>query len=295
MAAITMTDGGLETSLIYHQGIDLPAFAAFPLLDEPDGRAALRTYFEPYLAIADARGVPLIVDTPTWRANTDWGAELGYDPDELARINTTSVDFARSIAGGRASTTVNGTIGPRGDGYVVGARMSADEAAEYHLPQVIAFHDGGADQVTAMTLTYAEEAVGIVRAAASQQLPVVIAFTLETDGRLPDGSTLADAIALVDRETATGAAFFMVNCVHPSHVLGALDDGAVAARVGGLRVNASRRSHAELDAADELDDGDPAALAAETVALRSHLPALRVIGGCCGTDHRHVERMLAAW
>jgi len=291
-----LTDGGLETTLVFHHGIDLPLFAAFPLLDSEEGADALREYFAPYLALAAERGAGFVLDTPTWRANADWGPELGYDRAGLVRVNRDAVAFAqelRASAGGApAPIVVDGVIGPRGDGYVAGDLMTADAAAAYHALQAEAFATAGADMLTAVTMTYAEEAIGIARAAAAAGLPCAISFTVETDGRLPSGQELGAAIAAVDAATDGGPAYYMVNCAHPSHfehVLGELGD--LAGRIGGLRVNASSKSHAELDEATELDEGDPAALRGEHAALLAQLPAVTVLGGCCGTDARHVSAM----
>ena len=295
-----LTDGGLETTLVFHHGIDLPLFAAFPLLDSEEGREALRDYFAPYLALAAERGAGFVLDTPTWRASADWGPELGYDTVGLVRVNRDAVAFAqelRASAGDApAPIVVNGVIGPRGDGYVAGDQMTADAAAAYHALQAEAFAAAGADMLTAVTMTYAEEAIGIARAAATAGLACAISFTVETDGRLPSGQELGAAIAAADAATDGGPAYYMVNCAHPSHfehVLGGL--GGPAARIGGLRVNASSKSHAELDEATELDEGDPAALRGEHAALLAQLPAVTVLGGCCGTDARHVAEAGAAW
>ena len=288
-----LTDGGLETSLIFGQGLDLPDFAAFPLLDDEQGRTAIRTYWAPYLETARAHGVPFLVDTVTWRANPDWGRRLGYDAAALRDVHTESVQLAREIAGELPDATVNGVLGPRGDGYVVGHEMTAAEAAQYHRPQVVALAEAGADQVSLLTITYVAEAVGFVRAAAEVGVPCVVSFTVETDGRVPSGVTLRDAVEVVDHETDGSAAGFMVNCAHPDHVAPAFDDGAWVQRVVGFRGNASRMSHAELDAAEELDAGDPDELAQGYAALLGRLPALDVVGGCCGTDDRHVRAIAA--
>ena len=290
-----MADGGVETSLLFHEGLELPCFAAFGLVGDERGRAALRRYFEPFLSLATERGLPFVLDTVTWRANPDWGARLGYDAGALAAANRAAVEFARTLAAGRAGVTVNGVVGPRGEAYVAGERMSADEAAAYHRPQIVVLRDAGVEQITALTLSYPEEAIGVVRAAIDAGLPVVVSFTVELDGHLPDGTSLAQAVERVDRATSGAADFFMVNCAHPTHVAAGLDGAPALARIGGLRVNASALSHAELDDAEELDDGDPVALGRDTAALRERLPAVRLLGGCCGTDHRHVAEILAAW
>ncbi|HEU4703209.1 MAG TPA: homocysteine S-methyltransferase family protein [Conexibacter sp.] len=287
-----LADGGLETALIFHQGVELPCFAAFVLLDDETGRAALRTYFEPYLRLAAERGVGLVLDTATWRANPDWGRELGYAPEALDAVNRAAVAFARELRDELPEgvpAVVNGVVGPRGDGYVADRLMTAEDAAAYHGRQLELFAQAGADMATAVTMTYAAEAEGIVAAAQRAGLPVAISFTVETDGRLPSGQPLREAIEQVDAANERAAAYFMVNCAHPTHFEAVLEeDGAWRERIVGIRANASRMSHAELDEAEQLDDGDPVELASEYRALRERLPRLSVVGGCCGTDHRHV-------
>jgi homocysteine S-methyltransferase len=295
-----LTDGGIETTLIFHGGHDLPYFAAFDLLSRPGGPAALRGYFEAYVRIAVENRVGIVLESATWRASPDWAQLLGYSDDELAASNRAAIDVLVEIreAHGTDETPVviSGCIGPRGDGYAPSTTMSADEAESYHAVQIATFAGTAADLVCAMTMTYPEEAIGIVRAARAAGLPGVISFTLETDGRLPSGHTLEQAIDLVDRETGAAAAYFMINCAHPAHFEHVLDpDARWARRIRGLRANASTMSHAELDEAEELDDGDPADLAARYVALRGRLPELSVLGGCCGTDDRHVRAVCESW
>ncbi len=290
-----LTDSGLETTLLFLDGWDLPAFAAFPLYENATGRARLDRYYRDHLAMAEARGFGFVFEVATWRANPDWAASIGYGADDLARINRDAVRFCRAIADEHpvVPTLVSGQIGPRGDGYVADTAMTPDEAERYHAPQIEAFADAGADLATALTMTNVEEAVGIVRAAQKAGIASVISFTMETDGRLPTGEALGDAIARTDAETGGAAAYFMINCCHPEHFAGALDE-RVADRVMGLRANASKASHAELDAATELDAGDPEALARDYAALRERLPNLRVFGGCCGTDLRHIGEIAGA-
>jgi homocysteine S-methyltransferase len=296
LSPVVLTDGGLETSLIFEQGFDLPCFASFPLLETDAGRQGLSRYFTPFLDLAEEHGVPFVLDTATWRANPDWGEQLGYTNERLAQVNREAVAFAKDLAEGRSEVTINGALGPRGDGYVIADRMDEDDAERYHAWQIEALREGGAEQVSGITLTYPEEAVGVVRAAVDVELPVVIGFTVETDGRLPSGDRLADAIALVEERTGGAATSFMINCAHPSHLAPALaEGGSELERIGGLRANASARSHAELDESTELDEGVPEALAAEYCALRTQLPALELLGGCCGTDHRHVRAIVEAW
>ncbi|HEY1317897.1 MAG TPA: homocysteine S-methyltransferase family protein [Gaiella sp.] len=295
-----LTDGGLETTLIFHDGHDLPHFAAYDLLTRDGGEEALRRYFEPYARIARDRKVGIVLETATWRANPDWAERLGHAPDRLADLNRRAVELLEELRDeyGTDATpiVISGCIGPRGDGYVVGETMTAEEAESYHAPQIGTFAETAADLVTAITMTYADEAIGVVRAARAAGMPVVISFTVETDGRLPSGQSLREAIEELDSRTEAYPAYFMVNCAHPSHFDAVLEPGtAWTDRVMGLRANASRLSHAELDEAEELDMGNPEELALEYVALRDSLPRLSVLGGCCGTDHRHVEAVCDAW
>jgi S-methylmethionine-dependent homocysteine/selenocysteine methylase len=241
----------------------------------------------------------MVLDTPTWRANLDWGARLGYDAIQLAAVNRRAVEFVRELAtsgpGGPVGHVVDGVVGPRGDGYVVGEAMSASEAAAYHGLQARAFAEAGAAMMTAVTMTYVDEAIGVARAAGSVGLPLVISFTVETDGALPSGEPLGNAITRTDDATDGVPAYYMVNCAHPTHFAEQLTPGAEwLARVKAIRANASRCSHAELDVATELDRGDVADLAGWYGRLHSILPDLRVVGGCCGTDHEHVTAIAEA-
>lgn len=288
-----ITDSGLETTLIYREHLDLPEFAAFVLLETETGRRRLRAYFERHAAIARAHGAGFIAEAPTWRANPDWGRTLGYDAERLAAINRTAITQLaelRARDGESAATyVISGCIGPRHDGYDAAVQMGAAEAERYHDAQIQAFSDTPADLVSALTITYVDEAVGITRAAVRAGLPVVISFTVETDGRLPSGTSLEDAILQVDAATDRAPAYYMLNCAHPSHFGAALQAGRRwPLRLRGIRANASRRSHAELDAATTLDDGDPLELAVEYRRLVMAMPQLSILGGCCGTDHRHV-------
>ena len=297
-AGTWITDGGMETVLIFKRGLDLPEFASFPLLESETGTAELKGYFEPYVAVARERGVALVLDTPTWRANADWGAQLGYDADGLAEINRKAVRLLEEVRADHPEVplTICGCLGPRSDAYRPAVLMTADVAERYHSTQIETLADAGADMISALTMSYPEEAIGIARAATRTGLPVTVSFTVETDGRLPCGTGLGDAIEQVDRETDGGPAYFMVNCAHPTHFASVLEDGRDwVERIGGVRSNASRKSHAELDAAEELDEGDPGELADRYRELAVLLPAAMVVGGCCGTDHRHIAAVADAW
>jgi len=292
-----LTDGGLETVLIFQEGMDLPGFAAFALLKDDEGTATLRRYYEPYAALARDRGVGFVLESPTWRASPRWARELGYSEDELERLNRKSIALMEDLRDeyeADAPMVISGQLGPQDDGYNPRELLSADAARDYHRTQIETFADTAADMVTVLTMTYADEAIGVCRAAAEAGIPAAVSFTVETDGRLPSGQALGDAIAEVDADTPP--AYFMINCAHPTHFDHVLDEGGEwKERIRGLRANASTRSHAELDEAEELDDGDPADLGARYAALREALPRLTIVGGCCGTDHRHVTAICGAW
>ena len=296
-----LTDGGLETTLIFQDGFELPCFAAFPLLRTERGIDALRRYYRRHASIALERGVGFVLESATWRASADWGERLGYSPAALEAANRAAIellhDLRRELATDRTPMVVSGCVGPRGDGYRADAVMTPAAAQAYHAAQIRVFGAAGADLATAITMTNSGEAIGIVRAARAAQLPVVISFTVETDGQLPSGETLPEAIAAVDSETDGAAEYFMINCAHPSHFAGVLASGAGsgwAGRIRGIRANASTCSHAELDEATVLDAGDPVDLGQWYRSMRRQLHQLSVLGGCCGTDHRHIERICDA-
>jgi homocysteine S-methyltransferase len=287
--SVFLMDGGLETTLTFLEGVELPFFAAFPLLLDTAGRSRLEGYFEPFIRTSLEQKVGFVLDTPTWRSNTDWGAKLGYSVEQLVDVNRRAVAWAIDLKGRFASPAtrivVNGVVGPRGDGYRVDAKMTAGEAQAYHNPQIEAFQSAGAEMVSAITMNYVEEAIGIVKAAQANNIPVVISFTVETDGKLPSGDTLEAAIETVERVTGATPAYYMVNCAHPTHFDDVLSGGAGwTNRVRGLRANASTQSHGELDVATELDAGNPQELGQQYHELRKRLPQLSVLGGCCGTD-----------
>ena len=294
-----LTDGGIETTLIFLDGQELPHFAAFHLFRTAEGEEVLRRYFRTYADLARQFGAGLVLETPTWRASADWGEKLGYSKAELAEVNRRSVRIVEEVRNeytGKAPLVISGCVGPRGDGYVPDTAMSPAQAESYHGEQIGVFAETAADLVTAITMNYTNEAIGIARAAKAAKVPVVISFTVETDGKLPTGQLLGDAIRQVDDATGHYPAYFMLNCAHPSHMVPGLSgDAPWMSRIRWLRANASRMSHAELNDAPELDPGNPVELGAEYAALRkSSLKSLNVMGGCCGTDHRHVGAIAAA-
>ena len=294
-----LTDAGLESDMIFNKGFDLPCFSALMLLTTPAGREALDRYFRDFLDLARQSGTGFLLESATWRASADWAEGLGLTLEELDSLNRTAVAMLRALRSEYVSEAlpivVSGCIGPRGDGYVPGRIMSLTEAHAYHSRQAAVLASAGADMLSAITMTNVNEAAGIALAAQQAGLPVAISFTVETDARLPTGDRLAEAIAAVDAATRGYPAYYMVNCAHPSHFADALNGGdAWTGRVRGIRANASRCSHAELEAMTTLDDGSPAELGNDYRELMERLPHLTVLGGCCGTDIRHIAAIAAA-
>lgn len=295
-----LTYGGLETTLVHVDKVELPHFASFVLLESEAWRARLREYPQPYISIAEKAGAGLILGTVTWRANPEWGQRIGYSLSALADANRRAVALCEEVrsqsAHPAARMPISACVGPRGDGYRVGNQMSVEEAADYHRWQIDVFRDSEADFVTGATLSYPSEAAGIALAARTAGLPAVISFTVETDGRLPDGSTLAEAITQVDDVTGYAPAYYMVNCAYPEHLQCAAQPGAKwVNRLRGFRANASKRSHDDLNDSKQLEQGNPAELAADCLKLLDSFPAINVLGGCCGTDHRHIEAIGETW
>ena len=294
-----ITNGGMETTLVFHDGFDLPYFAAFDLLKTLDGVEHLKRYYRKYVNIALSNKVGFILESVTWRASADWGDLMGYSSTALDAVNKQSIEMLtelrRELETEETPIIISGCIGPRGDGYNPDLFMSSEESQQYHQTQIHSFASSAADFVTAMTITYVEEAIGIVQAAKAENIPVVISLTLETDGRLPNGQSLKEAIEQIDAATNASAIYYMINCAHPEHFENELvGNDAWLKRIHGIRANASNKSHAELDECEVLDDGDPVQLGKSYHAFSKNLPQLNVFGGCCGTDHRHIDAICLA-
>lgn len=305
-----LTFGGNETYLLFLQGYPLREFCAFEVTqDEPAWLAMERELLGPIADAAAESGLGLIADCFVWRASPDYVSRLGFGAQGVGEVNARAVARTRRfIEDWRAAkesrrscpVLVSGDVGPRGDGYALGdgGAIGVEAAYDYHAPQIEALAKAGVDLVVALTMTSKSETVGLLRAAARAGLPVVVSPTLETDGRLPDGSGLGELVDGVDGATGGQPVGYMVNCVHPTHVTPALrvaadGDAPWLARLKGLRANASTKSHAELDDSTELDRGDPSRLAREIEALRRDY-SLSIVGGCCGTDAAHLRAIAEA-
>jgi S-methylmethionine-dependent homocysteine/selenocysteine methylase len=293
-----LTDAGLETDLIFNHGIEIREFAAHTLLPDPLGREALANYLRGFLSLANEHDAGFVLDSQTWKAHSHWAEDLAETEQELRQANEDAIVFIAKLrdefSGNSKPIVLNGNIGPRGDAYAPETRLAAREAEKYHANQIGWLAETEIDMVTALTFTQSDEAIGVVRAAQSAGLPVVVSFTVETDGSLPTGQPLNEAIDAVDDATEAAAAYYMVNCAHPDHFFDVLNDSAWAHRIRGLRCNASRLSHAELDECEVLDDGDPVELANQYRAIATTMPWLNVFGGCCGSDLRHVAKIATA-
>ena len=290
-----LTDGGTETELIYTLGFELPCFASFHLLNDNKGYAAIRNYYRRHADIAKKYGVGFILDSLTYRASADWGKELGYSEQELANMNHKAVNLLREVADEfeteSSRMVISGCLGPREDAYLPEGNMTPAEAELYHLQQICTLDDAGVDMICALTLNESDEAIGITRAAQTRNIPVVISFSLEINGRLLDGGSLEDAINAIDKATNNGPAYYMINCAHPTHFENILEHKNWTRRIRGIRANASSKSHAELGESVELEEGDPKELGFQNGELAGEFPHINVFGGCCGSNHRHVEEI----
>lgn len=294
-----LTDGGIETTMLFQEGLDLPYFAAFHLLNDPKGLKAFKKYFHSHCSIAEKYKVGFILEAVTWRASLDWAQKLGYSKSGLDEMLHKAVEFLipfrDEYENKDTKIVISGCIGPRGDGYVPGELMSINEAEDYHSMQIETLCKTSADMLTVLTLNYVDEAIGVAKAAKSHNMPVVISFTVETDGKLPTGQSLKEAIEQVETETDHTPIYYKINCAHPTHFENIVSTGEPwLQKIRSLRANASSCSHAELDEAEELDEGNPEELGTQYRQLMKHLPNLNVLGGCCGTDHRHIEAICKA-
>lgn len=292
---IFLTDAGLETDLIFNKDIEIREFAAHTLLPEEKGRAALEGYLKGFLELAKKSDTGFILDSQTWKAHMHWADDLGATEGDLQSANQEAIDFITSLRDEFSDNTkpivLNGVVGPKGDAYAPDQLLSVDESREYHAQQLTWLAKTEVDMVTALTFTQADEATGFVLAAKDVSLPCVVSFTVETDGNLPTGQSIAAAIEQVDSDSDSYAAYFMINCAHPDHFSHLLGDESWARRIKGIRCNASRLSHAELDECEVLDDGNPQELGEQYRQIKQTMPWLNIFGGCCGSDLRHVTEI----
>ena len=290
-----LTEGGIETEIMYKDGFELPQFAMFPLLDDPAALEAMKGIWRRMLGVAADAGFCVVLNGLDYRASPDWGKLLGYSDEGLATMQLRCIDFLRDLARDYESHIekiyISGTIGPRGDAYALHRTITAAEAEDYHSVQLATLARAGVDMAWAMTFNNIPEAVGLTRAAKTAGLPLAMGLTLDSSCKLKSGPTLAEAVTEIDRQTDTGPEFYACNCSHPLEFEPALDGGEWQGRLRCIRPNASAMEKIALCKLGHLEDGDPVELGAQMADVATRLPHMDIFGGCCGTDERHLREI----
>lgn len=289
------TQGGMETWLQYVDGFELQHFCFFDLLNNSKAVTALRDYHRKIIEAVIPHGFGILAEGLHYRASRDWGELLGYSREGLVEINFRGVEFYKELAdeyeSGDNPMPIGGVIGPRGDAYEIGKTPDAAEAEEYHSEQIQTLTDAGVDMITAATLSFVDEAIGIARAAKSAQIPIVLSFFTNSDGNLESGPTVREAIEAVDAATDSAPAYYMINCSHPLEFEPALEEAEWTRRLGGFMPNAVASEKLSLCTLGHLEDGDPEELGHQMGSLARRFPHMTVWGGCCGTDSRHLGQI----
>ncbi len=294
-----LTEGGIETYMQYKKGHEIRHFCLFDLMNDKAAMADLREYHVQLIEAALKHKTGAVLDGVHYRTSRDWGSLLGYSPQELDEMITRGIEFykglAREFETPDSPMPVSGVVGPRGDAYNLSHIMSAAEAEDYHSEQIATMKAAGADFVTALTFSQVEEAIGVTRAAIAHNMPVVVSLTLGKDGHLKTGAPLGEAIEAIDWATLSGPAYYMVNCTHPVDFTPAFETpGAWVKRVCGLRANASSLEHGTLCQLGRLEEGNPVELGQQMADMARRFPHINVWGGCCGTDHVHIDEIAKA-
>jgi homocysteine S-methyltransferase len=284
--ALILTDGGIETSLMFESGLALPEPLESAALVGTD---AMRELYAGYIEAARACDLPVIIGTPTFRAGARQAEAAGADVREVNAAAVRHHQALRAAAGPGAPVLVAGVLGPYGDAYTPSEAPDAAFAERYHAVQAAALADAGVDLLFAPTFPAVDEAIGCVRAMTATGLPSVISYVLGRDARVLDGTPLADAVARVDAETDPPPTFHSLSCIHADVAARALD-GVLPGRVLECKANGSALTPAELVALDHLDSDAPETFAADMWRLHTE-HGLRVLGGCCGTDARHMRAL----
>ena len=294
-ATAILTEGAIVTRLVYEFGLSVPDSASFVHLFQDDGRRALRAVYESYMTIAAQYGIPMQVGTATWRAHSDGLVKQGWiAPGDLRTVNREAVVFLQDL---RRSLKLEGTvyiagvIGPRVDGYDSAGAPNAEDASAYHAAQADVFAQSGVDVLYAPTFASTEELLGLSRACAATTLPYVVAPIINAHGFLPDGVSLADAVARIDAGVSRPPIHFQIGCVHPSHYLHASTHMTWpnSGRVVGLQANASTLSPSELENLSHAAGDDAEAFADHMMTLHRH--GAKILGGCCGTSDAHIRAL----
>ncbi|WP_337660109.1 homocysteine S-methyltransferase family protein [Anderseniella sp. Alg231-50] len=294
-----LTEGGIETHMQYKKGHELRNFCLFELINDEHAMADLRAYHVNLIEVALKHKVGAVLDGLHYRTSRDWGEKLGYSAEALTDIVVRGIrfyqDLAREYETADSPMPVSGVVGPRGDAYDIGRIMEADEAEDYHSEQIATMKQAGADLVTALTFSQVDEAIGVTRAAQDHDMPVVVSFALNKDGHLKSGTALGEAIRSVDRATGDGPRYYMVNCTHPVDFAAAFEaPGPWVKRIYGLRPNASSLDHGTLCQLGHLEEGNPVELGQQMADMARRFSHINVWGGCCGTDHVHIDEIAKA-
>ena len=291
-----LTEGAMVERIRRHPAVRLdPDIAHAGLIYSAEGRKTLGDIYRQYLSIGQRHNLPMLTLAPTWRANPERTARAGCGP--VDKLNSDCVEFLKEICtefgAYQERLYVAGLLGCRHDAYKPAEALNADAAEQFHAPQVKALAASRVDFIKAATLPAVSEALGIARAIAQTGIPCVLSFVIRPDGNVLDGTPLQKAVAQIDNETDQAPIFYMVNCVHPSVFMEAMStetgsDGNLSERVIGFQGNTSSKSPEELDNLPYLDTTAPEPFA--ELMLRIHRTlGTRILGGCCGTDNRHVE------
>jgi S-methylmethionine-dependent homocysteine/selenocysteine methylase len=287
-----LTEGGVETEIMYKWGHKLPHFAMFTLLDKPEAMADMKSMFARALEVAATQKTGLVLSSLDYRASPDWAALLGISADGLRDVHFRTVAFMKEVAAPFVEKipdlVFSGVIGPRGDAYGKGGGITEEEAEDYHTPQLKNLRDAGADMACALTFNNIPEAVGVARAAKAVGIPLGLYFTLNSKGTLGSGPTLKEAVESVEEITQGAPSYYGLNCSHPLEFMESLEDGDWLKRVRSIRPNAVRMEKVALCKLGHLEDGDPEELGQQMGDIRQKFPQMDILGGCCGTDERHL-------
>ena len=290
-----LTESGTETEIMYKYGFELPHFAMFPLLDNPDAVSTMREIFRSYLEVVAKHGMCALMGGLDYRASPDWGELLGYSPQGLAEANHQSIDFLREIAKEYSSDIpeilIQGLIGPRGDAYERNETITEDEAEDYHSVQLETLKEADVDLALAITFNNIPESIGVARAAAKIGVPLGISLSLDSTSKLNSGPSLAEAIDTIEAETNRSPEFYSINCSHPVEYEPAIEPGDWIHRVRGVRPNASKMEKIALCQIGHLEDGDPVELGELCGDLARRYPHMDIWGGCCGTWNTHLDEI----
>lgn len=293
-----LTEAGTETEVLYKEGYELPHFAMWTLLDNPEAMERIGDMYRRYLDVAAENETGIVLCGFDYRASPDWAALLDVDRDGLREVIHRGIGFLRDVSDPYRDRVphilLGGSIGPRGDAYSRGEPVTADSAEEYHSFQIACLKEAGADIACAHTFNNIPEAVGVARAARAEGLPLAMYFSLDSSSRLNTGPSLRDAVIETDSQTGNAPLFYGLNCSHPVEFEPALEPGDWIDRLRSIRPNASKMEKIALCKLGHLEDGDPDELGAQMGDLARRYPHMDIMGGCCGTDERHLSRIAEA-